>query len=49
MNLNHTEKLIDEMFREKDFDSCAVLVSKDGQERSLRLKNCNVCKGMQCL
>ena len=35
MNLNHTEKLIDEMLREKDFDSYAVLVSKDGQERSL--------------
>lgn len=30
MSLNHTEKLIDEMFREKDFDSYAVLVSKDG-------------------
>ena len=41
MNLNHTEKLIDEMFREKDFDSCAVLVSKDGQERSLMSDNVN--------
>lgn len=30
MNLNHTEKLIDEMFREKDFDSYAALISKDG-------------------
>ena len=27
-----------------------VITGKDnGQERSLRLKNCNVCKGMQCL
>ena len=41
MNLNHTEKLIDEMFREKDFDSYAVLVSKDGQERSLMSDNVN--------
>ena len=35
MNLNSTEKLIDndKMIKEKDFDSYAVLVSKDGQER----------------
>ncbi len=33
MNLNHTEKLIDEMLRKKDFDSYAALISKDGQER----------------
>lgn len=35
MNLNSTEKLIDKMIKEKVFDSYAVLVSKDGQERSL--------------
>lgn len=33
MNLNSSEKLIDKMIKEKDFDSYAVLVSKDGQER----------------
>ncbi len=33
MNLNSTEKLIDKMIKEKGFDSYAVLVNKDGQER----------------
>lgn len=32
MNLNSTEKLIDKMIKEKDFDSYAVLVSKDGRK-----------------
>lgn len=41
MNLNSTEKLIDKMIKEKDFDSYAVLVSKDGQERSLMSDNVN--------
>ena len=41
MNLNSTEKLIDKMIKEKDFDSYAVLVSKDGQERSLMSYNVN--------
>lgn len=29
MNLNHTEKLIDEMLRKKDFDSYAALISAE--------------------
>lgn len=41
MNLNSTEKLIDKMIKEKDFDSYAVLVSKDGQERPLMSDNVN--------
>lgn len=41
INLNSSEKLIDKMIKEKDFDSYAVLVSKDGQERSLMSDNVN--------
>lgn len=39
MNLNHTEKVMDKMLKEKDFDSYAVLVSKNGQEKVLMSDN----------
>lgn len=35
MSLKSTKKLIDKMLKDKDFDSYAVLVSKDGQEMVL--------------
>ena len=44
MNLNSTEKLIDKMIKEKDFDFYAVLVSKNGQRYRKRKSDMLSCK-----